>query len=171
MDRIDTKMLATIDLCLGTLFLCLKGEVIYIALILLTVVLLSVGLMNILEQKLTTGLIEIGIGLISALFTWVPAFQSIAFYLLAILLILLGIYEIVTTMQNKSQGKTNADLLSLLVVPILCIIAGILLIVNAAWVFIVIGVLLLISGILNMCQNYIKRSPKVEIKDAPAKKE
>jgi len=156
MEKTESQMLTIVNLCLGVLFICLRGEVVYIALILLAVVLLSIGLMDILEQKTTTGLIELGIGLITALFAWVPVFSSVSFYLLGILLILLGVYEIVKTCQHKTQGKSKVDIFSLLVIPVLCVISGILLFFSQPWVFIVIGVLLLLAGILNFCQIYVK---------------
>ena len=160
MERVETQWLAIICLCLGTLFICLKGEVIYIALILAAVILMSLGLMELVSHKTISGLIKFGIGVVAALFAWVPALSSVSFYLLASLLILLGIYEIILANKNGLKGKPALYLLSTLIIPVLCIVAGVMMFFNKPWVFIAIGVLLLVAGLLNFCQVCIKSSKK-----------
>ncbi len=160
MERVENKWLTIMSLCLGTLFICFEGGVIQIALILSAIILTTLGLMEVFEKRTTTGLIMLGLGIISGLFAWVPALGSAAIYLLAVLLILLGLYEIIVLYQGGLKNKSTLYKFTVLVVPVLCIVAGILLFFNASWSYIAIGVLLILVGLINFCQLYLKGGKK-----------
>ena len=157
MEKVETQWVAIMCLCLGTLFICKKAEVIYIALVLAAVILISLGFFELVERKTIPGLIKLGIGILAALFAWVPQLSSVSFYLLASLLIILGLYEIILTNKTGVKGRSGLYILATLIIPILCIVAGVMLFFNQPWAFITIGVLLIVAGLLNICQLYIKQ--------------
>ena len=149
MEQNSNLSLALAYLCLGVLFICEQGGVLYTALIITTVALFALALVDLINKKLVEGLIKLCLAVLSALFTWVPSLNSAAYYLLAALFIIVGVYLIyVVSKSNKTKGEGQAILSYTL--PLLSIVAGVLFFFNVSWAYIVIGVVLALAGLINL---------------------
>ena len=129
--------------------------IISIAATCLGVVFIVNGIMSVVKNDLTKGIITIVIGAIIILFGWL--FVTIALYILGALLIAYGVLDLI----NKSKVKIVFDdtLKKVLyyVIPVLYIVAGACLLFNqgetVSFVFILTGVILLVNGILTILES------------------
>ncbi len=150
MEQNSNLSLAIAYLCLGVLFICENGGVMTTAMIITTVILFALSLVDLINKKFVEGLIKLCLAVIAALFTWVPALVAVAYYLLASLFIIVGVYLIFHIRKTGITGKSEAKMLLAYSLPLLSIVSGILLFFNAYWAFIVIGIVLIFAGLINL---------------------
>ncbi|MBR4270190.1 MAG: hypothetical protein IKQ31_00730 [Clostridia bacterium] len=150
MEQNSNLSIAIAYLCLGVLFISQQGGVMATAMIITTVVLFAIALVDLINKKFVEGLIKLCLAILAALFTWVPALVSVSYYLLAALFIIVGIYLIFNIKKTGVKGKSEANLLLAFTLPLLSIVSGILLLFNAYWAFIVIGIILVFAGLINL---------------------
>lgn len=152
MEKTSKFLSPVLSIVLGILLLVFKGDVVSIALTVLGVVFLVMGIMDIVNKQITLGIVRMVIGAAIIVFGWL--LLSVALYVIAVFLIIAGIYGIYKLLQKKSAKAL--DYLQ----PILLTVVGLCLFFNqggtVAWVFIVVGIILIVQGIVGLL-NVLKK--------------
>ena len=130
---------------LGILFCIFRAGMINVLLTIVGVVLIALGIYDIVQKKYVNAVIEIILGIAVIVCGWV--ILEIALLVLGIGLVIYSAFEIYTIVKNfKKKGWIS------LVKPIITLVVGLLLIVAkwvlVDWIFIVIGVILIIDGVM-----------------------
>ena len=77
------------------------------------------------------------------------------------MLLIWGIYELYAKLKIHLKGNSVGLTVMLYIAPILNIVLGLLLLFNqsgtVAWIFIVVGVLLIIDGVMLLCDAFSKK--------------
>ncbi len=130
---------------LGILFCIFRAGMINVLLTIVGVVLIGLGVYDIVKKKYIPAVIEIILGIAVIVCGWL--ILEIALLVLGIGLVLYSVYEIVMIVKNFNKKNWMA-----LIKPIIMLVIGIFLIVArwvmVDWIFIVIGVVLIINGVL-----------------------
>ena len=133
-----------IMLIIGILLLVFKGGVVSIALTVLGVLFLIIGIIDITNKKMQTGITRLIIGAVIIVFGWL--FVQIALYIIAVILAIAGIYGLISLMTQKKKFSL------IYLNPLLLFVAGVCLFFNQGvtmdWVFVVVGAVFLVQGIL-----------------------
>ncbi len=143
-----SKFLAPIlAILLGVLLVAKQGELVSIALTVLGVVFIVFGIIDIVKKNdVRTGVVRIVVGAVIIAFGWL--LLPIALYIIAVCMTIAGIAGIYALLKGKK--KFSMDYLQ----PILMTVAGICLFFNQgaaiSWVFIVVGIMLIIHGALGL---------------------
>ena len=148
----DQAVISAIALIvLGILFCIFRAGMINVLLTIVGVVLIALGAYDIFVKKnYVSAAIEIILGIAVIVCGW--TILDIALLVLGIGLVLYAVYEIVMIAKNfKKKGWLS------LVKPIITLIVGIFLIVAkwllVDWIFIVIGVIFIVNGIMSLLQK------------------
>ncbi len=151
-----------LTILLGILFLILQGKVVSIAMTILGVALIIMAVLDLLDHQTFPAIVKAVFGVVVLIFGW--ALTTAALYILAALLLIWGIYELVTKLRVHLKGNTVGLTVMLYIAPILNILLGLLLLFNQggtlAWIFIVVGVLLIVDGVMLLCSALSKKSKK-----------
>ena len=143
---------SVIFIALGVMLMILKGEVISVMLTILGITALVLGVMDLVDSRTTSGITKIVIGLCVIIFGWM--FVNLAFYILAAVLLLQGISQIVSIYKYSPVNLTTKERVILCFKPAVTVIAGACLLFNQggaiAWIFWVVGILLVVEGILGL---------------------
>lgn len=139
-----------LTLLIGILFLFLRGNtIINIAMTVFGVALLVLAILDLLDHQIFQGVVKAVVGVVVLIFGW--AFVEVALIVLAIVLLVWGIYELYLLIKHHVSGNALAVILRY-ISPILSIVIGVLLLVNRAGtvdaISVVIGVVLIIDAIL-----------------------
>lgn len=158
----DDLIEGALTILLGILFLILQGQVITVAMTILGVVLIVMAVLDLLDHRTFPAIVKAVFGVVVLLFGWV--ITTAALYILAAVLLIWGIYELYTKLRVHLKGNTVGLTVMLYIAPILNILLGLLLMFNqsgtAAWVIIVVGVLLIVDGVMLLCGAFSKKSKK-----------
>lgn len=148
MKDMNKSVLAVLYIILGILFICMKGDVISLAMTLVGIALLLSSLPDFKNKALTPAIIKAVAGVCIIVFGW--AFVSLALYVLAVILILQGGMQLWTLLKG-SRPAGGAQQILAYVMPAASLLAGICLLFNQggtiSWVFILTGILLLVEGV------------------------
>ena len=137
---------------IGFLLLFLKGAIISILLTVIGILVLVSAFMDWRSQKTNGAIIKAIVGVCILAFGWL--FINLALILVAAVLIGVGIKKILEIRANSPANLTLQDNVFLYAKPALMVFAGIILFFNQGgvidWVFIVVGVLLIVEGALEI---------------------
>jgi len=144
------RMKGLLAMGVGLLLCLLKGEVISIVLSIIGILVLVSAFFDWKNQRTNTGIVKLVVGICILLFGWL--FVNLALFLLAAVIIIIGLKKI---MQIKEQSPVNLSTQDKVVVyakPVLTVLAGAILLLNQGgvidWIFMVVGILLIIEGAL-----------------------
>ena len=144
------RMKGLFAIVLGLLLFLLKGEVISIVLTIIGILVLVSAFFDWKNQRTNTGLVKLVVGICILFFGWL--FVNLALFLLAAVIIIIGLKKII---QVKEQNPVNLSMQEKVVVyakPVLTVLAGAILLLNQGgvidWIFMVVGILLIIEGAL-----------------------
>ena len=130
---------------LGILFCIFRAGMMNVLLTIVGVVLIGLGIYDIVRKNYIPAVIEIILGIAVIVCGW--TILDIALLVLGICLVVYSVYEIVMIAKDFKKKGWMA-----LIKPVITLIVGIFLIVAkwvlVDWIFIVIGVILIINGIL-----------------------
>ena len=158
----DKLIEGALTILLGILFLILQGQVITVAMTVLGVVLIVMAVLDLLDHQPFPAIVKAVFGVVVLVFGW--AITTAALYILAAVLLIWGIYELYAKLRVHLKGNTVGLTVMLYIAPILNILLGLLLLFNqggtVAWVFIVVGVLLIVDGVMLLCGALSKKSKK-----------
>lgn len=161
---INTEKLieAIITMLLGILFLIKQQGVVGIAMTVLGIVLLVLAVLDLLDRKTLPAIIKAVFGVVVIVFGL--ALAQAALYVLAAILLIWGIYELYTKLKIRLRGNTVGLTVMLYISPIMNIVLGLLLLFNQggtlAWIFIIVGVLLIVDGALLLCDAFRTQKKK-----------
>lgn len=155
----DKLIEGALTILLGILFLILQGEVIKVAMTILGVVLIVMAVLDLLDHQTFPAIVKAVFGVVVLIFGW--ALTTAALYILAAVLLIWGIYELYAKLKIHLKGNSVGLTVMLYIAPILNIVLGLLLLFNqsgtVAWIFIVVGVLLIIDGVMLLCDAFSKK--------------
>ena len=139
---------------IGVLFCIFKSDMLSILFTVIGVVLICVGLIKLFSKAYAEGAVEIAVGIVIITCGW--TILDITLLLIGIVAIVYGIYLFVTLIP-KYKNMKGYDLVANILAPLFVIIVGILLVVSK-WklsnaIFIVLGVLSIIDGILMLAKK------------------
>lgn len=139
---------------LGILFCALRSGFVSILLTIAGVVLIILGALALISRNFKIGLIEIAIGIIVIACGW--TIVDVTLLILGIAFFAYAVYQTVVT-APKLKGKKPAEAMLALLNPIMLAVLGIILIV-AKWkmidaIFIVIGVMAILSGLIMILRD------------------
>ena len=150
MKKTDKLVSSLITILLGVLFVVLKGSVISIAMTILGIVLIVLGIIDIVNNITNLGIIKLIVGICIVIFGWV--LLSAVLYIIAALLLIYGVLEVYNLLNSNIKGASTLDTIVIYLVPVVKIIAAVCLLFNQggtiSWVFVVVGIFLIIEGIL-----------------------
>lgn len=148
-----------LTILLGILFLILRGEVIPVAMTILGVVLIVMAVLDLLDHQTFPAIVKAVFGVVVLIFGL--ALTTAALYILAAVLLIWGIYELYAKLKIRLKGNSVWLTVLLYIAPILNILLGLLLLFNqsgtVAWIFIVVGVLLIIDGVMLLCDAFSRK--------------
>ncbi len=154
----EDQVSGLVNILLGILFIIFKGGVIGIALTLLGVCAIALGIIDIVNKATTMGVIKAACGVAVIAFGWI--FVSVALIFVSVALIVMGILRIIDAYKNMPVNATMGEKILSYAKPCVSILAGLCLIFNQGGVinglFIVVGILLIIDGILSLSYNMKK---------------
>jgi uncharacterized membrane protein HdeD (DUF308 family) len=113
--------------------------------------LVVLGLIDLLQKNWVMGIVKMVVGL--ALFLLAYFVPEIFVYLIAAVLILFGAYMVYNAIKSKPKGALNW--IVALAMPILSIVAGILLFIQAEIVFTIMAIILIVDGLLIILNDYV----------------
>ena len=136
------------SILLGILLIVMKGKIITAAITLLAVFVIVGAIMDFVAGLVNYGIVKLVAGICILVFGWV--FASLAFYILAAGIILMGLLQISSIKKTMPVNLTVGERFQ----PGLMVVAGACLLFNQsgtiAWAFIATGVLLVINGIMTL---------------------
>ena len=141
--KLDSNLItAILYIIVGALFCIFKGEIISWIMTIVGVLYIVQGVMDILNKDLTKGIINCGIGVLILVLGWL--FLTVASIIFGVLIIIKGAKELLEVL--KAKKKNIFDLIA----PIVTIVIGAMLIAGKFldWLFIVVGVIFIINGVL-----------------------
>lgn len=154
----NNKLLAALaTIVLGILFLIFKGSVIQIALTIVGLVVIVMAILDFKNKQTAQGVVKAILGVAVIVFGWI--FVDIALYIIAGVLILLGIWQIVSAVRNPAPGSVRK--VFSFIAPVGSLAAGICLFFNQGgtinWVFTVAGILLIVQGVIALFNSGSKK--------------
>ena len=139
---------------IGFLLLFLKGKVISILLTVIGILVLVSAFMDWRSQKTNGAMIKAIVGICILAFGWL--FINLALCIVAAILAGVGIKKILAIRESSPVNLTLQDKAFLYGKPALMVFAGVILFFNLGgvidWVFIVVGVLLIVEGFLEVLE-------------------
>ena len=122
----ESSLMIMLLLTLGATMLIWGFEMFYIAFQIFGFAVLSLGIIDLCDRQWIPGAIKAGVGLAIVL-VFMLQFVDYLLYIVGALLIAYGIFQLIVAL--KGGKKKAADLIMAILVPALCIVAGVLLIV------------------------------------------
>ena len=148
MTKIQKILSAVATVALGVMLIILRSEVISIAMTVFGVGSIVLGVFDLIEKRIPPAVIKLVVGFIVIVCGWVIV--SAVLYVLAGILLIIGILFLYEKMKNRVRCRTWYYTLCEYAVPILCIVIGTLFLFNQGnsvnWVFIVSGSVTVIEG-------------------------
>ncbi|MBQ3495157.1 MAG: DUF308 domain-containing protein [Clostridia bacterium] len=143
--KLDSNLItAILYVVVGALFCIFKGEIISWIMTIVGVLYIVQGVMDVLNKDLIKGVINAGIGVLILVLGWL--FVAVASIIFGVLIIIKGAKELLEVL--KAKKKNIFDLIA----PIVTIVIGAMLIAGKFldWLFIVVGVIFIINGVLEL---------------------
>ena len=143
--KFDSNLItAILYVAVGALFCIFKGQILGWIMTIIGVLYVVQGVIDIVNKDLTKGIINCGIGALILLFGWL--FLTVACIILGVLIVIKGVKELLEVL--KAKKKNIFDLIA----PIVTIVIGAILIACKFidWLFIVVGVIFIINGVLEL---------------------
>ena len=140
------------SILLGILLIVMKGKIITAAITLLAVFVIVGAIMDFVAGLVNYGIVKSVAGICILVFGWV--FASLAFYILAAGIILMGLLQISSIKKTMPVNLTAGERFQEYFKPGLMVVAGACLLFNQrgtiAWAFIVTGILLIVNGVMSL---------------------
>ncbi len=140
------------SILLGVLLIVMKGKIITAAITLLAVFVIVGAIMDFAAGLVNYGIVKSVAGICILVFGWV--FASLAFYILAAGIILMGLLQISSIKKTMPVNLTAGERFQEYFKPGLMVVAGACLLFNQrgtiAWAFIVTGILLIVNGVMSL---------------------
>lgn len=140
------------SILLGILLIVMKGKIITAAITILAVFVIVGAIMDFLAGLVNYGIVKLVAGICILVFGWV--FASLAFYILAAGIILMGLLQISSIKKTMPVNLTAGERFQEYFKPGLMVVAGACLLFNQsgtiAWAFIVTGILLIVNGVMSL---------------------
>lgn len=137
---------------LGLLLLLLKGEVISIVLTIVGILVLVSAFSAWRGQRSNEAIGKAVVGVCILAFGWL--FVNLALYIVAAVIVAVGLKKIVDTKNSSPVNLSLQEKVMIYAKPALIVLAGLVLFFNQGgvidWVFIVVGVLLIVEGALEI---------------------
>lgn len=150
--NIKQNSLAAVALIvLGVLMLVITPALLVYAVFAVGVALAVLGLIDLLQKNWVMGIVKLIAGI--AVFLLAYFVPEIFTYLLAAVLILYGAYLVYCAIKSKPKGALNW--IFALAMPILSIVAGILLFIQAEIVVTIFAIVLIVDGLLIILNDYV----------------
>lgn len=141
---------------LGILLIALKGAVISYAMTVLGVVLIVLGVLDIVYKFTVKGIIELVAGIVLIVCGWL--ITTIVLYIVAALFVIYGVYHIYELVRQKAKGFNIWQTILIYLPACLEIVIGLLFFFQGFdWAFIVVGVVLLLEGVIELCSLLVKK--------------
>ena len=148
MTKTQKILSAVFTVALGIMLIILRSEVISIAMTVLGVGCIVLGVFDLIQKLIPPAVVKLVVGAIIIICGWIIV--SAVLYVLAGLLLIVGILFVYEKMRNRVRCQTWYLTLCEYAVPILCIVIGTLLLFNQGntvnWVFIVSGSVTVLEG-------------------------
>lgn len=148
----ESSLMIMLLLTIGATMLIMGWGMLFYALLIVGIAAAALGIIDLCDRQWIPGLIKTIVGVALALVTWYAS--DIVLYVFAALLIAYGIYQIILSVKGNKNG-----LLMALLVPALCIAAGVMLIifmVGAVEVMTTIfAIVLLVAGAFLLIKDHI----------------
>lgn len=146
---------ALLMLVLGILFIVQKAGVLVTALWIFGIVLIVAGVLDILTKNLIPAIVKIALGAFLVIGNGAGFLVSIAIYIIGAVMIVLGAVQFFEIFRKRSSFLAR---LFALASAVLYIVIGVLLFLGnlADWIFIVIGVFMIIDSVLDLAAGIKK---------------
>lgn len=149
----QTSIAGIIYIVFGILCIVLRSRILSFAAACAGIALVAFGLYFIITSFFTTGILMLTLGIVLLVSGWF--FVSVMLYVLAVVLIIAGAYRLSEFF--KTRAVNDSILRPEGMRPILLMVCGVLLLFNQGGtvqvIFIALGVLLLVIGILALCDS------------------
>ena len=140
------------SILLGILLIVMKGKIITATITLLAVFVIVGAIMDFVAGLVNYGIVKSVAGICILVFGWV--FASLAFYILAAGIIVMGLLQITSIKKTMPVNLTAGERFQEYFKPGLMVVAGACLLFNQsgtiAWAFIVTGILLIVNGVMSL---------------------
>ncbi len=140
------------SILLGALLIIMKGKIISVAITVLAVFVIIGAIVDFTAGLVNFGIVKMVAGVCILVFGWI--FASLAFYILAAGIILMGLLQISSIKKTMPVNLTAGERFQEYFKPGLMVVAGACLLFNQsgtiAWAFIATGVLLIVNGIMTL---------------------
>lgn len=146
----DSQLLIRIGtIVLGALFVVQRSGVIHTAITLIAAILLLSAILDLIKKQIGSGVVKGVVAVCVMVFGWL--FVELALYLIAAVLLLNGISQLIQIVKEKPVSYLPY------VAPVFSLIAGSCLLFNQGgtvdWIFVVVGIVLIVDGILSMVRS------------------
>ncbi len=140
------------SILLGALLIIMKGKIISVAITVLAVFVIIGAIVDFTAGLVNFGIVKMVAGVCILVFGWI--FASLAFYILAAGIILMGLLQISSIKKTMPVNLTAGERFQEYFKPGLMVVAGACLLFNQsgtiAWAFIATGALLIVNGIMTL---------------------
>ena len=159
MRRKEDIISAVFSMLIGVMLIVMKGQVVSIAVTVFGIIVLISAVIDLINKLINSAIIKAVIGACILIFGW--AFMSVAMYLLAAAIIIMGLLRIVNLHKILPEEMTFRQKVFAYVRPLITVLAGICLLFNQGgtvdWIFIVTGILLVGEGVLDVADALKKQ--------------
>lgn len=150
--KLSTKLSsAIISIAVGIMFMILKDDIIGITMTLIGAGAIIMAIVDFVNKQTQDGIIKTIIGIVILVLGWV--FVDIALYIIAGVLIILGISQIISAVK-LSKYCNSVQKVFMLIKPVATLAAGLCLFFNKGgtmdWIFFLVGALILLEGLLSL---------------------
>jgi hypothetical protein len=152
MGRKEDIISAVFSMLIGVMLIVMKGQVVSIAITVFAVIVLISAVIDLFHKLTNSAIVKGVLGVCILIFGWV--FVSVALYLLAAAIIIMGLLRLVNMHKFLPEDMTYEQKLFAYARPALTVLAGVCLLFNQGgavnWVFILTGILLVAEGVLDV---------------------
>ena len=143
-------VMSIVMIALGILFAVMQGGVIGIAIWVLGIALIVAAVLDLLSKDIVSCVVKAVIGIVVLVAGGL--FVNVALYVLAGVLLIYGILQVINAFKSKQKGLLK------FVEPVLMVVIALALLFGNGfnWIFIIIGVIFIIDGVLGII-NWLKK--------------
>lgn len=142
---------AIVSIAVGVMFMILKDDIIGITMTLIGAGAIIMAIIDFVNKQTQAGIIKTIIGVAILVLGWV--FVDIALYIIAGVLIILGISQIISAVK-LSKFCNSVQKVFMFIKPVATLAAGLCLFFNKGstmdWIFFLVGALILVEGMLSL---------------------
>ncbi len=159
MRRKEDIISAVFSMLIGVMLVVMKGQVVSIAITVFAIIVLISAVIDLINKLVNSTIVKGVVGVCILIFGWV--FVSVALYLLAAAIIIMGLLRIVNMHKILPEEMDHREKIFAYIRPAITVLAGICLLFNQGgavnWVFILTGVLLVAEGVLDVADALKKQ--------------